>query len=100
MEILSETEFSKTGTPFQPNYLVDIGPYLDEKIAALEIYDTELGEHPFLRSMQAVKAQALLRGCMAGCDYAEGFHVIKMIVRVVLIRLCDFFISGLFQKTS
>lgn len=79
MEILSETDFSKTGAPFEPNLFVDIEDYIAGKIAVLKIYDTELGEPPFPRSIQAVKALALLRGCMAGCQFAEAFHVIKMI---------------------
>lgn len=77
MEILSETDFSKTGEPFAPNYFVDISSYIDKKIKALQIYDTELKEAPFPRNVDAVKALALLRGGMAGCMYAESFRIIK-----------------------
>ena len=79
MEILSETDFSKNGKAFSPNYFVDITEYLDEKIEALKIYDTEFAEAPFPRNLEAVKALALLRGGASGCHYAEAFKVIKEI---------------------
>ena len=79
MEILSETDFSKNGEAFSPNYFVDITEYLDEKIEALKIYDTEFAEAPFPRNLEAVKALALLRGGASGCHYAEAFKVIKEI---------------------
>lgn len=79
MEILSETDFSKTGDPFAPNYFVDISGYIDKKVKALQIYDTELRDAPFPRNIDAVKALALLRGGMAGCMYAESFRIIKEI---------------------
>ena len=77
MEIISETDFSKDGEAFSPNYFVDISNILEDKIEALNIYDTELGEAPFPRSIDAVKALALLRGGACGCKYAEAFKIIK-----------------------
>lgn len=79
MEILSETDFNKTGEPFAPNYFVDITEQIDQKIEALRIYDTEMGEPPFPRSVEAVKALALLRGGTAGVHYSEAFRIIKEI---------------------
>lgn len=81
MEILSETDFSKSGEAFSPNYYVDITDSLEEKIEVLGIYDTEFGEPPFPRSIEAVKALALLRGSASGCGYAEAFRIIKEIER-------------------
>lgn len=79
MEIISETNFSKTADAFSPNYFVDISDCIEDKIAALKIYDTELGAPPFPRSIEAVRALALLRGSMAGSHYAEAFKIIKQI---------------------
>lgn len=79
MEILSETEFCKTGEAFSPNYFVDITNYFVNKLEALKIYDTEIYNHPFPRSEQSVKALATLRGAMAGCMYGEAFKIIKEI---------------------
>lgn len=79
MEILSETNFGKPYDVFKPNLYIDITDYLDRKMIALNLYDTELGSHPFPRSPEAVKAQAVLRGTQAGTVYAEAFRVIKEI---------------------
>ena len=79
MEILSETDFGRIDNPFVPNYFVNISDYMKSKIQALEIYDTELGEHPFPRSVDSVKALGTLRGACAGVKYAEAFRIIKWI---------------------
>ncbi len=79
MEILSETDFSKTGEAFSPNYFVDISAEIQAKETAMKIYDTEISDPPFPRSLDAIRALALLRGGMAGCYYAEAFKVIKEI---------------------
>ena len=53
------------------------------KIAALEImkiYESELSEHPFPRSIENLKALATLRGATAGCQYAESFMLLKEII--------------------
>ncbi len=80
MEIVSETDFGKPENPFIPNFYVDITEYLEEKINALNIYDTELGEPPFPRSIEHVKALATVRGAAAGVKYAEAFRMIKYIM--------------------
>ena len=79
MEILSETEFGRPNNPFVPNFFVDISKYMNKKIEAMKIYDTELGEFPFPRSIKNIEALAMLRGAMCGVRYAEGFRLIKMI---------------------
>ena len=79
MEILSETDFGKPYSPFIPNYFVDISNYMDKKIEAMKIYDTELGKFPFPRSVKNMEALSTLRGAMCGVQYAEGFRLIKMI---------------------
>ena len=79
MEVLSETNFPKTGEAFSPNYYIDISDSIEAKITALQIYDTEFREHPFPRSIDAINALALLRGSEAGCKYAEAFRILKWI---------------------
>ncbi len=58
---------------------VNISCYINKKLEALKIYDTELQERPFPRNLEAVKALGTLRGGMAGCMYAEAFKIIKEI---------------------
>ena len=79
MEILSETNFGMPYDTFNPNLYIDITDYFDRKIEALKIYDTELGDLPFPRSIDALKAQAVIRGTESGALYAEAFRVIKEI---------------------
>jgi len=81
METLSETEFSVSvqESSFTPNVFVDIGHYIDQKIEAMNIYKSEIGEHPFPRNERNIKALATYRGATAGCDYAESFMLIKEI---------------------
>lgn len=79
MEIISETDFGHPENPFIPNYFVDVTDYMDEKIKILKVYDTELGNHPFPRSIESVKALATVRGVQAGAKYAEAFRVVKIV---------------------
>lgn len=80
-ECLSETEFAPAlqEKVFLPNYYVDISNYLDKKLKAMNIYASELGEHPFPRSERNIKALATFRGAIAGVEYAEAFQLIKFI---------------------
>jgi LmbE family N-acetylglucosaminyl deacetylase len=80
-ETLSETEFAPAIAEkhFVPNYFVDISDYMNEKIDLLRIYSSELGEHPFPRSMRNIKALATYRGAFAGVEYAEAFQIVHII---------------------
>ena len=79
-QTISETEFglNPLNKPFELNLFVDIGPFMDEKLSLLTIYSSELGQHPFPRSLGAVKAQALLRGAQMGAEAAEAFQLLKL----------------------
>lgn len=81
MQIISETDFGSPIDPFSPNYYIDITDYMDKKLEAMKIYDTELGEPPFPRSIQNITAQAQLNGIGGGVKYAEVFRLIKCIVK-------------------
>ena len=80
-ECLSETEFapSLNENVFQPNYYVNISDFFNKKIEIMKIYESELGEHPFPRSLQNIKALATIRGASAGVKYSEAFQLIKFI---------------------
>lgn len=79
MEIISETDFALSDNGFVPNYFVNIENYLEQKIKIMEVYESELGQHPFPRSEESIRAQALLRGASSGVRYAEAFRLIKAI---------------------
>ena len=81
-ETLSETEFSicPKDNGFRPNLWVDISDFLNQKIKIMKIYKGEMGEHPFPRSEDSIKALATLRGAVAKVNAAEGFISLKEII--------------------
>lgn len=82
-ECISETEFAPAlpEKVFIPNYFVDITPYLEQKIAIMRVFKSELGEHPFPRSVENIKALAHFRGATSGVYYAEAFQLLKYIIK-------------------
>ena len=81
-ETLSETEFgTRTDDPgFKPNMWVDITKYFDKKIEIMKVFESEVGEYPFPRSVVNIKALACFRGSTVNCEYAESFICLKEIV--------------------
>ena len=81
METISETDFANLDgrENFSPNCFFDISKYFDEKMKIMNIYASEMGEHPFPRSIKTIEALATLRGSLAGVNYAEAFMLIKKI---------------------
>ena len=53
--------------------------YMNEKIEIIKVFDSEISEHPFPRSIRNLKALGTLRGATAGCEYAESFMLLKEI---------------------
>ena len=80
-ECISETEFAPQlpEKVFTPNYFVDISSFLEEKMNLMKIYESELGKHPFPRSLKNIEALATFRGASVGVEYAEAFQLIKYI---------------------
>lgn len=80
-ECLSETEFAPSlhEKVFIPNYYVDITDFFDKKVDIMKVYSSEIGEHPFPRSIKSIEALATLRGVQAGVNYAEAFQLLKFI---------------------
>ena len=80
-ECISETEFAPIlpENVFMPNYFVDITVYFKKKIEAMKIFKSELGTHPFPRSIKNIEALASYRGAIAGVKYAEAFQLLKFI---------------------
>lgn len=77
-ETPSETDFGlKPNESFSPNVFIDISPYLQQKIDAMRIYESELGQHPFPRSEESIRALATIRGASSGFDFAEAFQLLR-----------------------
>lgn len=80
-ETLSETDFGLgPNRCFQPNIFMNIEGYLENKLRAMGIYSSEVGEFPFPRSNEAISALATLRGASSGFKQAEAFELMREII--------------------
>jgi len=77
-EVNSSTEwaFQRFSPVFRPCVFSDIGKTLGKKLQALQAYSSEMRPFPHPRSKEAVEAQALRWGSVAGLPAAEAFEVI------------------------
>jgi LmbE family N-acetylglucosaminyl deacetylase len=76
-EVPSSTDFgSFLGTePFRPNFFVNLDRLLQKKLDALAMYGSEIREAPHVRSLDAIRTLAMLRGSQIGIHAAEAFQV-------------------------
>lgn len=80
-ETLSETGWNVPygERNFTPNVWADITNGIDEKIAAMKCYESQIKDYPNPRSEEGIKALAMFRGSTVGCAYAEAFMLIREI---------------------
>jgi LmbE family N-acetylglucosaminyl deacetylase len=77
-ETQSETDFGlNPNESFSPNVFIDISPFLEQKVDAMRIYESELGHHPFPRSEASIRAIATIRGASSGFEFAEAFQLLR-----------------------
>lgn len=78
-ETISETDncIDPDSNGFRPTSFSDITETLDGKIRIMGIYKGELRSPPFPRSIEAIRALALLRGGAANCHAAEAFMLLR-----------------------
>lgn len=80
-ETLSETNWNAPYlTPnFVPNVFIEIEQWLPRKLEAMKMYGSQLHEHPHERSLEAVRALALLRGAAIHRPAAEAFVLVRLV---------------------
>lgn len=80
-ETLSETDFDLNPqmAKFTPNCFVDISLHIDRKIEIAQTYQEEMGQFPFPRSAEALRALAQVRGAACGSKAAESFIILREI---------------------
>ena len=80
-ETLSETHWNVPGVEpaFVPEMFIDISQHLEAKELALRCYASQIDEAPS-RSVEACRALARFRGSQNGCEYAEAFKVVRIVV--------------------
>ena len=78
-EVASSTEwaFASFEPRFQPQVFVDIAGTLEQKIAAMESYESEARPFPHPRSPEALRAIARRWGSQAGMPAAEVFSLVR-----------------------
>jgi N-acetylglucosamine malate deacetylase 1 len=78
-ETPSETDMNPL-SDFRANTYINITNFLDQKLKTLKVYESELGNFPFPRSIQAVEALARVRGAQCGFNAAEAFMSVKEVI--------------------
>jgi LmbE family N-acetylglucosaminyl deacetylase len=78
-EVGSSTEwaFGQFEPRFAPQVFFDIAPHLENKVAAMQIYESEARAFPHPRSPEAIRAAAQRWGSVAGLPAAEAFCCIR-----------------------
>ena len=78
-EVLSSTEQAPPvpESAFQPNFYVNIQPFLGRKIDAMKAYTRELRVFPHPRSVEGIQTLARKRGMEIGCEAAEAFVLLR-----------------------
>jgi len=79
-ETLSETEWGHSIAYFHPGVYIDISGYIELKLDAMRLFETELKTAPHPRSVELISALATKRGSEIGVKYAEAFMLIREII--------------------
>ncbi|MDA1165798.1 MAG: PIG-L family deacetylase [Planctomycetota bacterium] len=82
-ETLSETEWAppQMDAVFYPTVFIDVSTFLQNKLDAMSCFESQLKPAPNARSLRNITALAHYRGATVACDAAEGFMLIREILR-------------------
>ena len=80
-EVLSETHWNipYVEAGFLPTLWVDITDHLETKLKAMACYASQIRPSPDARSIEAVRAQAVLRGHQMSMHAAEAFVAVRLL---------------------
>lgn len=79
-DTVSSTEWAYPRS-FSPDTWVDISATLDQKIAAMACYETELRDWPHPRSLHSLRVKAESEGSKVVCPAAETFMTVRRVMR-------------------
>jgi len=65
------------GSMFQPTVFIDISKYIETKLNAMRIYETELRPSPHPRNIESIRLLARERGLCVGYEAAECFELVR-----------------------
>ncbi len=77
-EIASSTEWNVPYS-FSPTMYVNVHETIDQKIDALQCYETEIRQFPHPRSEKNLRAMATVRGATSGFHAAEAFETLRIV---------------------
>ncbi|MBI2644484.1 MAG: PIG-L family deacetylase [Candidatus Wildermuthbacteria bacterium] len=77
-EVPSSTEWN-VPLSFSPNVFIDVKETFDQKLAALQAYESEMREYPHPRSMRAIEIIARRWGTIVGKELVEAFELVREI---------------------
>lgn len=77
-ETLSATEWAMptADTAFQPTVFVDVAEYLERKMEAIAVYDSEMHDRPHPRNRDGIRDNARIWGDKSGLIAAEPFELL------------------------
>jgi LmbE family N-acetylglucosaminyl deacetylase len=80
-ETLSETEWAAPfgEDAFVPTVYVNITDHLEEKLAAMACFKSQLQQAPYPRSLEALENLAKMRGNIVGLEAVEAFMLVREI---------------------
>lgn len=80
-ETLSETGWNlpMPDKSFMPNCWIDITDTFDDKVRAMESYQSQIKAYPHPRSIESIRALAMYRGSTIGVQFAESFMLVRKI---------------------
>ena len=78
-ETVSETDwFAPPITPpFVPNVYIDISEYIERKLEACRMYESQIQPAPHQRSIEALRALSITRGHAMNLAHAEAFCLVR-----------------------
>ena len=59
---------------------INIDDTIKDKISALKFYKSQINTSTPSRSLKAIESLAKFRGSQNGCEYAESFQVVRMVI--------------------
>lgn len=80
-ETLSETGWNipNTVNEFIPTVYEDISVFMEIKLEAMQIFESQLAQFPAARSLEAIEVLAKFRGATVNVEAAEAFSLIREI---------------------
>ena len=77
-ETISETDFSPAlnENVFMPNVFSDISEFFNKKTEIMKVYESEVMQSPFPRSLSSIESLNRYRGSRIGKNFAEAFMLL------------------------